>query len=193
VTQRPIGGQEAETVLPDQNNRESWTASEYVVDDILQLVKTRRYAEDVALWIEAEHGRRIKVKDITEAIDAHRTHRMIYLTATFGTPEDARYIVEGATTMLQQRGLEYWGREESTSLNVSLLDLPEEAEPVQGLAGLAVDVVLRSMLALILGIGLAFLRHYLDQSLRRKNEVEDLIGLPVLGTIPVDGLPRPQP
>lgn len=113
-------------------------------------------------------------------------------TASFGTAADAKLIVEGATAMLQEHGLAYWGREDSGSLDVSLLDLPAEAKPAKGLLGLLVDIVLRGTLALLLGIGLAFLRHYLDQSLHRRDDVEAL-GMDVVGIIPVDSLPRPQP
>ncbi len=192
VTQRPLAVDEPQVMLPDQNNRESWTASEFIVDDILQLVETRRFAEDIAGWMAAERGRTIEPEAITAGLEAERTHRMIYLTANNGDATNARLIVEGAITMLQQRGLEYWGREESSSLDVSPLDLPDEAEPATGVFGLLLDVILRSMLAAIAGIGLAFLRHYLDQSLRRRDDVEAL-GLEVVGAIPADGLPRPQP
>jgi capsular polysaccharide biosynthesis protein len=192
VTQQPIAIQGPQEILPDQNNRESWSASEFIVDDILQIVETRRFADDIASWIDAEHGRSLDPERINAAIEAERQHRMIYLTATYGTAADAKLIVEGATAMLQQRGLEYWGREESAKLDVSLLDLPEKAESGKGLLGLLVDIALRSILALLLAVGLAFVRHYLDQSLHRGDDVEAL-GLEVVGTIPVDGLPRPQP
>jgi capsular polysaccharide biosynthesis protein len=191
VTQGPIAIQEQQEILPDQNNRESWSASEFIVDDILQLVETRRFADDIAGWVQAQ-GRDLDPKLINQSIKAERKHRMIYLTATYSTAVDAKLIVEGATAMLQQRGLEYWGREQSASLDVSLLDMPEKAVPAKGLLGLLFDIVLRGILALVLGIGLAFLRHYMDESLHRRDDVEAL-GLEVVGTIPVDGLPRPQP
>ncbi len=192
VTQRPLAIDAPQVTLPDENNRESWAASEFIVDDILQLVETRRFADDIAGWMQAERGRTIDPDAITAGLEAERTHRMIYLTANAGNATDARLIVEGAIAMLQQRGLEYWGREESSSLDVSPLDLPEEAEPAKGLFGLLLDIVLRSMLAAIAGIGLAFLRHYLDQSLHRRDDVEAL-GFEVVGAIPVDGMRRPQP
>lgn len=191
VTQGQIGTQASQDILPDQNNRESWTASEYIVDDILQLVETRRFADDIAGWIQ-QQGRSIEAMHIRRAIKAERKHRMVYITATYGNAVDAKLIVEGATAMLQQRGLEYWGRENSASLDVSPVDLPEKAEPSKGVLGLLVDILLRGMLATVLGIGLAFVRHYLDQSLRRRDDIEAL-GLEVVGAIPIDGLPRPQP
>jgi len=192
VTQHSTAANAPQNILPDQNNWNSWAASEYVVDDIPQIVETRRFADDVAAWIQRQHGVRVDPEDIQEQLTAERTHRMIYLTAIASRADVARHIVEGGAAMLQQKGIEYWNRQDSTALEVSQLDLPEEAEPARGLLRLAVDLVLRTLLALILGIGLAFLRHYLDSSLHRRGEVEDL-GLEVVGMIPLDGLQRPQP
>ncbi len=192
VTQRPIGGEGPRSILPDQNNWNSWAASEYVVDDILQLVQTRQYADDIAQWLQSEHHIRLDGKQINDGLDAERKHRMIYLHVSADTATNARLIAEGGIAMLQQKGLEYWKREDTTTLEVSPLDLPERARPAKGLAGIAVDLVLRTLLALILAVGLAFLRHYLDQSIHQRGEVEAL-GLEVLGIIPLDGVRHPQP
>lgn len=192
VTQRPIGVSEAQITLPDENIYYNWSASEFVVDDILQIVETRRFADDIAGWLQSQHGVALDPELISEGLEAERRHRTIYLHASADRAEHPRMIAQGAIAMLQQRGLEYWDREESTSLNVAENELPEEAEPEQGLAGLILNVVLRSILALILAIGIAFLRHYLDQSLHGSNEVEAL-GFEVVAAIPRDGVARALP
>ena len=110
---------------------------------------------------------------------------------TASQAEHAQLIAQGAVAMLQQKGLEYWNRGDSASLAVSQVGMPDLALPARGLVRLAFDVVLRSILALILAIGLAFLRHYLDLTVHEPSEVEAL-GLEVVGTIPKDGLSRPQ-
>jgi capsular polysaccharide biosynthesis protein len=117
---------------------------------------------------------------------------MVYLHASADTPEQARLIAQGGIAMLQQKGLQYWNRADSTSLDVSPLDVPPQAHPTKSRASLAVNPLLRTALALILAIGLAFLRHYLDQSIHQRGEVESL-GFEVLGAIPRDGLHRSQP
>lgn len=192
VTQKPIGLQGPQNILPDQNNWNSWAASEYVVDDILQLVETRQYADDISTWLQSQHHVRLGGQEINSGLKAERKHRMIYLHVRASTSENARLIAEGGIAMLQQKGLQYWKREQSTSLEVSPLDLPQQAKPAKGLTGLAVDVVLRSLLALILAVGLAFLRHYLDQSIHQRGEVEAL-GFEVVGLIPLDGVAQSRP
>jgi polysaccharide biosynthesis transport protein len=50
---------------------------------------------------------------------------------------------------------------------------------------LKVNVAVATMLALMLGIGLAFLLDYLDRSIKSADDVERAIGAPLLGVIPV--------
>lgn len=185
VTQRPIAAGAPPTILPDQNNWNSWAASEYIVDDLLQIVETRRFATDIGAWLQAEHGITLTPKRISESLDAGRRHRMIFVTVSADRADYARLIAQGAITMLEQKGLEYWNRADTASLAVAQAELPERAEPARGLLSISLDLVLRTALALLLAIGLAFLRHYLDQSLYRRGEVEAL-GLEVVGMIPME-------
>ena len=53
--------------------------------------------------------------------------------------------------------------------------------------GLVSEIALRTLVGLLIGIGLAFLLDYLDPSVRTRREVEDLLRLPVLGAIPRSG------
>ncbi len=46
------------------------------------------------------------------------------------------------------------------------------------------NLLLGAVLGLMLGVGLAFLREYMDQSLRTEEDVQKFIGLPVLSVIP---------
>jgi capsular polysaccharide biosynthesis protein len=183
VTQRPIASVDPGIELPDQNNYYSWVASEYIVDDLLNIVVEERFADDVAAWLRARHNLALDPERISHELDAERKHRMLYITVTWPRQDETRLIAQAAITVLQERGLAYWNREQNTTLAISEHKLPEEAEPAQGLFGMLFDVALRSILAVILAVGLAFLRHYLDQSLREQADVEAL-GLEVIGTIP---------
>jgi capsular polysaccharide biosynthesis protein len=185
VTQRPIAVSEPQVTLPDENNFNNWATAEFIVDDILQLVETRQFATDIALWLRTQHGITLDPKDISDGLEAERQHRMIYLHVAASRQDYARLIAQGAIAKLQEVGLGYWGRSESTSLTVSLLDLPDRAAGSRNPVSLAIDLVLRGLLALILAIGLAFLRHYLDQTMYRRGEVEAL-GFEVVGLIPAE-------
>jgi len=46
------------------------------------------------------------------------------------------------------------------------------------------DILMGSIIALVLGIGLAFLQEYFDRSIKTPDDVEYYLGLPVLGLIP---------
>jgi capsular polysaccharide biosynthesis protein len=52
------------------------------------------------------------------------------------------------------------------------------------LPGLISEIALRTLIGLLVGIGLAFLVDYLDPSVRTRQEVESLLALPVIGEIP---------
>jgi capsular polysaccharide biosynthesis protein len=52
------------------------------------------------------------------------------------------------------------------------------------LFGLVSEIGLRTLIGLIVGIGLAFLLDYLDTSVRSREEAEALLQLPILGEIP---------
>ncbi len=183
VTQDTIASSSPPLALPNYENFHSWVSSEYIDDDLPQLVQTRRFASDVANWVQATHGITLDPDTLTKQFSAERQHRMVSLTTVDRRKDVAKYLAEGAVAMLQQNGLGYWERQETASLNVSEVDMPPEAKRVQGLGQLALDTVLRSMLALILAVGLAFLRYYMDRSLHTRAQVEAL-GIVAAAIIP---------
>lgn len=182
VTQQPFATNEPAVTLPDYNNFNSWAASEYIVDDILQLVETPGFAGDVVAWVKQQRGLDLDVEQVRAGLSAEREHRTIYLSSEANQSEHATLIAQGAVAMLQGKGLQYWARE--GQLDVSVLSNPDKAERVDGLSALALNVVIRTLLAGLLAVGLAFLRHYLDQTLRQRGDVEAL-GFEVVGAIPV--------
>lgn len=184
ITQAQIATSPADTILPDYNNYNSWAASEYIVDDMLQLVQTRRFAQDIVAYVQAQRGVALDVEQVRLGLSAERKHRAVYLNVEANNRDQATWIAQAAVEMVRKRGLEYWNRQDSAQLNVSVLDAPESSSRVGGTVGLAVDLGIRTLLALLLALGIAFLRHYLDTSVRRQDDVEAL-GLPVVGTIPI--------
>lgn len=191
VTQDTIASTTSPLTLPNYENYHSWIASEYVDDDLPQLVQTRRFATDVANWVQAQHGILLDPTDLAKQFSAERQHRMVSLTVVDRRQDVARYLAQGAVAMLQENGLRYWERQEGATLNVSEVDMPPKAKPEQGLVQLLLNIVLRSLLALILAIGLAFLRFYLDRSVHTVAQVEAL-GIVAAGVIPREG-PRSTP
>lgn len=176
--------------LPNEDRQACWSAAEFVLDDALQLVESERFAADVGTWISTQHQQQIDPEVISAGIAAERKHRTLYLDVTAGSADHALWIAQGATAQLAEQGLRYWRPTPTNeSLSISVVDAPVKAEPAKGLVGLALDIVLRSLLALLLAVGIAFLLHYLDQSLRRPDDVEAL-GFELVGAIPNEGRRR---
>jgi capsular polysaccharide biosynthesis protein len=48
----------------------------------------------------------------------------------------------------------------------------------------AFDVAVRTLLGLVVGIALAFLLHYLDDTIRDRADLERALGLPVMAELP---------
>lgn len=185
----PCFGGPSTVVGPNQERQFCLQAAEFINDDSLQLVETPRFAHDIAAWVAAQHQQQLDPVAISKGITSDRKHRMLTLDVTGDSADHAVWIAQGAIQMLQQNGLSYWKPdldEQARQLDVSVVAPPDKALPAKGLGGLVVDVVLRSLLALLLAVGIAFLLHYLDQSLRRPADVEAL-GFPLVGAIPADG------
>src|SRR5690606_28618001 len=91
-------------------------------------------------------------------------------------------IAQAALDVLAERNLAYFPQMGDAPADVTVLDEPRivpEAPPLANRFGPFV----RIGLGLLAGIGLAFLAHYLDPVVRRRDEIETL-GLPVIATIP---------
>jgi capsular polysaccharide biosynthesis protein len=184
ITQKPLATNESSVVLPDYNNFNSWAASEYIVDDMLQLVETQAFAQDIATWVKQQQNVDLDPDDIRDGLSGERTHRAVTVSVEAAEQAHAEWIAQGVIAMLQEKGLSYWNRNESAQLSIAVLDPPGEAGRAGGIVGLALDLIVRTLLAFLLAVGLAFLRHYLDQTVHRRADVEAL-GLEVVGTIPV--------
>jgi capsular polysaccharide biosynthesis protein len=65
---------------------------------------------------------------------------------------------------------------------VSIVNDPVTRRPAP--LALVAEIGLRTLVGLVVGVGLAFLVEYVDQTVRTSQEAEDVLGLPVLGEIP---------
>jgi capsular polysaccharide biosynthesis protein len=185
VTQRPLATNQETAILPDYNNVQNWIAAEYINDDIVELVRTQRFAQDVAGWIRQAHAVDIDPPTISRTLSAERRHRMVYFDVVGRDPQQTVWIGQGAVEMLRLNGLGYWNRSETTQLNVALLDQPAEATQRGGLPNMLANILVSVALAGLLALGIAVLRHSFDQHIRRRADIESL-GLEVIGMIPKD-------
>lgn len=184
VSQTPFDAAGA-AELPDYNNSYSWLASEYILDDLPQVLNSLAFAEDVVQTLDAE-GYGIAPEAVRGSLRAEVLHRSVLIVGSAATPEQALAVVRGAITTLQANGLKYWNRApaDGPGLQVAILDPATPGGPTSSLRAMLFDVGLRTALALAAAVALALLLHYLDDRLRSREQAEHWTGARVLAVIP---------
>lgn len=184
ITQSPRGD-DPTAMLPDFNLNYSWASSEFILDDLPQVVTSAAFARDVITFAERQ-GYALTLAEVQSGLGAATLHRSITLSSNADTPEKATAILQGAVEALQTNGLRYWNRSsaDDNGLSVAVLDQPGEAVALGSLRRMVFNLGLRVGLALAAAVGLAFLLYYLDDTLREPRQVEEWTGVQVVGVIP---------
>jgi capsular polysaccharide biosynthesis protein len=172
--------------------------SEYVADDLSVIVKSTDFAEKVAARIRARYGDEVDAKDVRDAIAAtKKLHRTLKITIATGSEARTRMIADAADDVLRtQAGQAYFALNDSQPVQINVIDPPRKPM-APGMLRRLLEVLLHSAVALVVGVGLAFLLHYLDDRIRDADDAARTLGWPVLGAVPVDDLngraPSPGP
>jgi capsular polysaccharide biosynthesis protein len=158
-------------------------SSEFLLDDLVEIVRGNVFAQDVHERILAEHGLDISAGEVQASISSERRHRILTIDVTNADPDHAVLIAQAATTQLSDDAARYFG-----------FDSPERGalvEPIQvaEFAGPASNPdqifwALQLMVAVFAGVLLAFLFDYLDDRLHSAEMVEESLGLDVIAEVP---------
>lgn len=156
-----------------------WLASEYLADDLSELVRSQAFAEDVS----ADLGHTIDPAILANVTRTKKTHRMVDVTICGSDLASTTAIGDAYERTINARLGEYMGMLQANNGFVRIINRPTLTR-ASGPAALVGEVLLRTAVGTILAIGLAFLLEYLDNRLRTRREVEELLEWPVLGEIP---------
>ncbi|MFN8531974.1 MAG: hypothetical protein U0556_00315 [Dehalococcoidia bacterium] len=158
----------------------AWVASEYLVDDLAELVKTQAFVEDVAREI---NDPTISVGQIKGQQSTRRTHRILSVTVSGPDSGQVERISNAIATVLNKNSSRYIAQLSLGSAQIQLVDPPVVSAQVSGLRG-NLDIVVRAGLGFAAGMAIMLLLAYLDNKIHDGAETEKLLGLPVLGEIP---------
>jgi capsular polysaccharide biosynthesis protein len=162
----------------------AYVASEYLVDDIGEVVKGGDFMADLRNRLKDRPG-----GPPSGYIEARKAHRVLTLTITAGSAQEGIDIANETAKMLTEGRSKYIQSLSNQDPTISVVDPPSVAiSPAP--ARDAVDIGLRTSLGLITGLMLAFLMEYLDTSVRGSEDIASLLGLPVVGEIPRDNKRR---
>jgi len=169
-----IEGTEPVAAVNGEGRSDAWLASEYLADDLCEVVKggdfARRISEQVGFTLPAG------------AIFASREHRIMSVSIEWPDQVQVQAVAEAVGAAVQDAGQEYFPQLEGAQAKALLIDGPGIAAVGLSLRQ-KLDLPLRLLIALVAGVGLAFLWDYLDTSVRDRAEVEAL-GVSVLAEIP---------
>jgi capsular polysaccharide biosynthesis protein len=160
-----------------------WLTSEYLVDDFTEVVDSELFARNVS---DRLAGQNITVPPgvIQGSAVTGQQHRILTLSFGWGDAEELAAIAAAAAAELEENASFYFEQLGTGEAGVTLIDSPT-VMPVGPNLREKLEWPLRIGLALAVGVGLVFLLHYLDRSVRDRRALEEL-GLPILGEIPKD-------
>ena len=156
-------------------------ATEYLVDDFTQFVSSQAVAEAVGKRL-AGQGIQVPPGSIQSSTASEQVHRVVTIRVTWDNPDEAIAVLAAAIEVLQQDAPAFFGRLGLEQPQVTLFDGPS-VSPVPPSLTERLDLPVRLLLALLAGVAMCFLLNYLDDSIRGREELEDM-GIRVLTEVP---------
>ena len=167
ITRGPIAGDDG---IPTNGGAAGLTdqGEDKTALDLPAIISGATFRTDLARELTRQ-GNPIDEAALAGALNGIRQDNVVTIAISAARPIDAVAIGPAMVALLKANGLRYWGDPRAMpgapGLNVGVLDLPEQATLLNGPRAIAIDMALRALLALIVAVGLAFGRHYLDQRL----------------------------
>ena len=159
-----------------------WLTSEYIANGLADVAETGVFAQAVAARL-AEQGLQIPAGGIQPAIVTDNAQSILVVYLTWPSGEQITTIAQAIIAELTENGGAYYPQLEGIEPAVRLLDTPAPTPLTPGLRVQLMGPVIKVGLAVVLGVALAFLFHYLDPTVREAAELDSL-GVDVLVEIP---------
>jgi capsular polysaccharide biosynthesis protein len=160
--------------------------SEYLADDMTEFMTSRAFADEVHRELAtASTPSDVDIETIMTATRTKKTHRFIDISVTTPTFEQGEAIAGSISRILSDPNHVARYLAALTAYHAQMeIVTPPVTHRANTLPGLISEIGLRTLIGLLVGIGLAFLIDYVDPSVRTRQEAERLLDMPVLGEIP---------
>jgi capsular polysaccharide biosynthesis protein len=160
--------------------------SEYLADDMSEFLTSRAFADEVHRELATSSTPLdVDVETIMTATRTKKTHRFIDITITTPTFEQGSAIAASISRILNDPNHVAQYLAALTAYHTQMETVtPPVTHRANTVLGLISEIGLRSVIGLLVGVGLAFLIDYVDPSVRSRQEAERLLEMPVLGEIP---------
>ncbi|NOK63108.1 MAG: hypothetical protein GFH27_549279n460 [Chloroflexi bacterium AL-W] len=152
--------------------------------DLPAIMNGSRFHNDVVEELSRQDNP-LDVAMVANALSASNQDHVVTIAVQTSTPEAAIAIAQAAVVALETNGLSYWDDDAPVTpalpgLNVAVLNFPTEAGQINGLRSMAIEVLLRTFIGFIAGIGIVFFIHYFvtGRNLIATNEPVSVVTLP---------------
>ncbi len=166
---------------------QAFIATEYLVDDFAEVIKSRAFAEDIRRELGDPNA---DIAAIQATKKTEKTHRILNIEITSGDKGQALRIAEAAVKVIETKANKYFSQLGTDQATVKVIDPPSLSAGTTLSRNYQLDIALRTALGLMAGLGLVLVLHYLDSTIYDAEEVEELLSLPILGQIPPEGRGR---
>jgi capsular polysaccharide biosynthesis protein len=166
----------------------SYLTSEYLNDDLIDTVESSAFLQRVRDRLKNFPG-----GPPSGSIEGKKAHRVLHLTISSPTSDGALALanaVEAILTAPDARTTIFDALSAQQNPMVSVINPPQIVSGPAGRSAI-LNLAARSLVGLVVGIGLAFLLEYVDDTVK-PTDIQDLVSLPVIGEIPGRGLPTPR-
>jgi len=165
----------------------AYVSSEYTVDDLINMIQTNDFLQSVRAQIQTKGG-----SAPSGSLDGKKAHRVVTITASSQTASGALALAQGVANVLTAPNAEqkYFSKFAPENVTVTTIDEPRIVAGPAGRSSV-LNIAARALIGLGLGIGLAFLLEYLDDSIK-PSDLDSLFSWPIVGEIPGQGLPTPR-
>lgn len=159
----------------------AWLTSEYLVDDFTEVVRSRLFADHVSARL-ANQNIQVPAGVIQGSAATGKQHRIITLNFTWPDQAQLQQIATAAAAELSENAPTYFQQLGTDGAGVTLIDGPGIGVVGPGVRD-RIELPLRILLGFLVGLGIVFLLHYLDDSVRTAAQLEQM-GIHVLGAVP---------
>jgi succinoglycan biosynthesis transport protein ExoP len=182
VVMRFAAGTQAAGLSEDYDRYYPWVTSEYIAKNMADVAETGVFAQAVASRL-AKTGHQVPPGTIQPAIATDSAKSIFVVYLTWPDAEQIVAVAEAITAELTGNGAAYFPQLEGVEPAVRPVDVPTPVPLPPGLRAQLMGPTVKIGLALVVGVALALLWHYLDPTVHESAELEAL-GLVVLTEIP---------
>src|SRR5205814_3828579 len=120
---RPVAGPDGQPIrnFDYDCNYYAWLSSEYLADDLSQLVQSQSFAADVGAIL----GEPVEPKSISDVVRTRKTHRIITITITANTFQRAQQLGDGIVQALRTEPGKYLAQLAAQNAQIVVIDPPQ--------------------------------------------------------------------